>query len=142
MKKRNNQGFTLIEMMMVVAVIAVLVSIIVPKVSNSSNRSAAAADAANLRAAQSAIATRILEGEDLTDLSAETLGVPGKANCKGTYTVNDQDATPGEFQASIEEDGTISVSYGDFTIAMLSDIADNGKLDNSSAANPGAADPK
>ena len=53
----NKKGFTLIEMLVVIAIIAVLVAIIVPTVSNSTKKAQAATDAANLRslAAEAAI---------------------------------------------------------------------------------------
>ena len=50
MKKRlNKKGFTLIEMLVVIAIIAVLVAIIIPVVVSSTDKAEAAADAANLR---------------------------------------------------------------------------------------------
>ena len=50
MKKFSQQGFTLLEMLVVIAIIAILVSVIVPTISNSTTRAKAAVDAANLRA--------------------------------------------------------------------------------------------
>ena len=47
--RRNKKGFTLIEMLVVIAIIAVLVSIIIPTVTSATDKAAAAADAANLR---------------------------------------------------------------------------------------------
>ena len=50
MKKRlNKKGFTLIEMLVVIAIIAVLVAIIIPVVVSSTDKADAAVDAANLR---------------------------------------------------------------------------------------------
>ena len=50
MKKRlDKKGFTLIEMLVVIAIIAVLVAIIIPVVVSSTDKAEAAADAANLR---------------------------------------------------------------------------------------------
>lgn len=50
MKKRlNEKGFTLIEMLVVIAIIAVLVAIIIPVVVSSTDKANAATDAANLR---------------------------------------------------------------------------------------------
>ena len=50
MKKRlDKKGFTLIEMLVVIAIIAVLVAIIIPVVVASTDKAEAAADAANLR---------------------------------------------------------------------------------------------
>lgn len=122
--KKQNQGFTLIEMLLVVAVIAVLVSIIVPRVSNATDKSAAAADAANLRAAKSAIASGILEGiwgADETSIPADKLDVPAFGNYNGK-----------EFIGKIEN-GVITVSYGELDINKLADIADNGVADGSNA---------
>ncbi len=45
----NKKGFTLIEMLVVIAVIAVLVSIVIPVIGQSTTRAAAATNAANLR---------------------------------------------------------------------------------------------
>lgn len=47
--KMNKKGFTLIEMLVVIAIIAILVAIIVPTVTSATAKSKAAADAANLR---------------------------------------------------------------------------------------------
>lgn len=50
MKKRlNKKGFTLIEMLVVIAIIAVLVAIIIPVVVSATTKANAATDAANLR---------------------------------------------------------------------------------------------
>lgn len=46
---RNKKGFTLIEMLVVIAIIAVLISIAIPVITYSTNRAAAATNAANLR---------------------------------------------------------------------------------------------
>ena len=54
MKKMNKKGFTLIEMLAVIAIIAVLVAIIVPAVGSSTTKAKAATDAANLRSVLSA----------------------------------------------------------------------------------------
>ena len=46
---RNKKGFTLIEMLVVIAIIAVLVSIVIPVVGTATTKAEAATDAANLR---------------------------------------------------------------------------------------------
>ena len=48
-KLTNKKGFTLIEMLVVIAIIAVLVAIIIPVVSSATDKAAAATNAANLR---------------------------------------------------------------------------------------------
>ena len=52
-KLKNKKGFTLIEMLVVVAIIAILVAISIPMVSGALEKAREAADAANLQAAKS-----------------------------------------------------------------------------------------
>ena len=49
-KKLNKKGFTLMEMLIVVAIIAILVAIAIPTFTKSLNKAKIAADEANLRA--------------------------------------------------------------------------------------------
>ena len=58
MKKMNKKGFTLIEMLVVIAIIAILVSIIIPVVSDSTEKARESADAANIRAAITTATTK------------------------------------------------------------------------------------
>ena len=51
MKKNNNKGFTLMEMLIVVAIIAVLVAIAIPVFTNQLEKAREATDMANLRSA-------------------------------------------------------------------------------------------
>ena len=48
--KKNKKGFTLMEMLIVVAIIAVLVAIAIPVLSNNMHKAKVAADWANIRA--------------------------------------------------------------------------------------------
>lgn len=58
--KMNKKGFTLIEMLVVIAVIAVLVSIVIPTVSSATEKAKLATDAANIRAAVATVTTESL----------------------------------------------------------------------------------
>ena len=64
MKKMNKKGFTLIEMLVVIAIIAVLVSIIIPTVMSSTDKAAAATNAANLRSIVAEVTTAHLSGDN------------------------------------------------------------------------------
>lgn len=67
MKKLNKKGFTLVEMLAVVAIIAVLVAIMIPVAGNAIEKAKAASNAANLRSLQTEI---LMNGEDSeTDIS-------------------------------------------------------------------------
>ena len=60
MKKMNKKGFTLIEMLVVIAIIAVLVSIVIPVVGSATEKAKEAADVANIRSAVAEITTTAL----------------------------------------------------------------------------------
>ena len=64
--KKNEKGFTLMEMLIVVAIIAVLVAIAIPTFKSSLDKAKAATDAANIRAGYASMMLQVLEG-DLND---------------------------------------------------------------------------
>lgn len=59
-KLTNKKGFTLMEMLIVVAIIAVLVAIAIPTFTNQLEKAREATDAANLRAAYAECATNMV----------------------------------------------------------------------------------
>ena len=68
---RQNKGFTLMEMLIVVAIIAILVAIAIPTVGRSLEKSRCAADNASIRSGlEQLIAERFLN-EDNEDISIE-----------------------------------------------------------------------
>ena len=75
-KMKKSKGFTLIEMLVVIAIIAVLVSIVVPVVGNSTAKARAAADAANLRTVAASASIAIMESADVTSPTIENSDLP------------------------------------------------------------------
>ena len=71
--KRNQKGFTLIEMLVVIAIIAVLVAIIIPTVTSATAKANAATDAANLRSIMGVANTYLVQDE--TDVAAATAAI-------------------------------------------------------------------
>lgn len=71
--KKNEKGFTLMEMLIVVAIIAVLVAIAIPTFTSSLNKAKTATDAANIRAGYASAMLKVLESDmdaakaDVTD---------------------------------------------------------------------------
>ena len=61
--KTNRKGFTLIEMLVVIAIIAILVAVVIPVVGNSTAKAKAATDAANLRAVYAELNIHAINGE-------------------------------------------------------------------------------
>lgn len=70
MKKNNNKGFTLMEMLIVVAIIAVLVAIAIPVFNNQLEKAREATDMANLRSAYAEVMATALTDTDRTDATA------------------------------------------------------------------------
>ena len=80
MKKNNNKGFTLMEMLIVVAIIAVLVAIAIPVFTNQLEKAREATDAANIRSTYAEVMACAL-----TDAADTTNGVK-KGGTDGAYT--------------------------------------------------------
>lgn len=62
-RKMRKKGFTLIEMLVVIAIIAVLVAIVIPVVSNVTGKARAATDAANLRSVMGLANTLLMNND-------------------------------------------------------------------------------
>ena len=60
MKKHNRKGFTLMEMLIVVAIIAILIAVAIPTFSNALSKAKLATDEANFRALKGLIITEYL----------------------------------------------------------------------------------
>ena len=119
---RNKKGFTLIEMLVVIAIIAVLVSIVIPTVSTTSSKAKAATDAANLRSVLGALNSEILINNDIAeefiiDMDPTESKLHPGAKLYVLYTVP----------------GIIDVYYVDgsnyYGLKYLADIAEKGKTD-------------
>jgi len=71
-RSKDKKGFTLAELLIVVAIIAVLVAIAIPIFSNQLEKAREATDAANLRAAYAIAATQALADESETIVAGST----------------------------------------------------------------------
>ena len=85
MKKNNNKGFTLMEMLIVVAIIAILIAIAIPTFTNSLKKAKDASDEANGRALYAALTSDIMLGSmKESDLSTTSCGADGKISYRNT----------------------------------------------------------
>lgn len=123
MRKNNKKGFTLAELLIVVAIIAVLVAIAIPVFTNQLEKSREATDIANIRGAYAEVMTQYLEDGEAASMTVtaqqkvegwQTQPQPGlmtqingteakvtfDAKTSGTYTV----------ALAVAADGTVTVT--------------------------------
>ena len=75
---RRKKGFSLVEMLVVIAIIAVLVAIVTPVIAKSTVKAAAATNAANLRAAKGEFTTlKLMYPDDYTAWTGGTVALTG-----------------------------------------------------------------
>lgn len=121
--KKNNKGFTLMEMLIVVAIIAVLVAIAIPTFTSALEKSREATDAANLRAAYAEVTVAALTEEAANADTGITVGKDGD-NATWSKVVNlvqKQDGWQntsyttnkigGVAAPAVKANGTVTVTY-------------------------------
>ena len=134
-KLTNKKGFTLIEMLVVIAIIAVLVAIIIPVVSSATDKAAAATNAANLRAIKAEATTDLLNGA--SDTTGYVKFTPKSADGKTAAKLQVQDSAPlskkcgdcgkdVKAECFIDSTGNVSVYYGNYTISDFAKVAEEG----------------
>ena len=139
-KLTNKKGFTLIEMLVVIAIIAILVAIIIPTVTSATTKANAATDAANLRSAKAAITIKVLDGSWDTFSNgksdaelAAALGVPATAKSDSTWAFDVQVSTSASGTTGTE----VTVKYGEKTINDFAAIAGPTASSNASGGEGG-----
>ncbi len=107
-KMKKTGGFTLIEMLIVVAIIAILVVVSIPMVSNSLEQARKSTDAANERAAKAAALAEYMLNRETGSIDYTYDAASGKAT-KGTSAP----AGGGYGQCSSHKGGYITVKVDD-----------------------------
>ena len=132
--KMNKKGFTLIEMLVVIAIIAVLVSIVVPAVSNSTVKAAAATNAANLRSIAAKVSMDYLEDSsdwttDAWTAVPDSMGAPTAS--KVTVPLDSGNATFAGTETMYYQivNGVVNCAYdasGNYDIDWFAGVAEKG----------------
>ena len=119
--KKNNKGFTLAELLIVVAIIAVLVAISIPIFTSQLEKAREATDAANIRSAYAEVMAAALTEADAGEIAGVTVTNPGTINATYTATV-DAKQTQAEWQSTnIEDIGGLPCGNAAGEIAAVTD---------------------
>ena len=113
--KNNKKGFTLAELLIVVAIIAVLVAIAIPIFTNQLEKSREATDAANIRAAYAEVAAAALADSE----TGVTATVELKQQVADWQNTSIKDIAGVEVTDISTAEGTVTIKYedGKLTIA-------------------------
>ena len=125
--KKNRKGFTLAELLIVVAIIAVLVAIAIPVFTTQLEKSREATDLANIRSAYAEAMASAVAGDD-ADSAPENVTVSGSEYSVTTVPAQSTGAFERADVSAIEEYITVpeSVTKGDpFTVTIT--LGDDGK---------------
>lgn len=117
LKKRSKKGFTLMEMLIVVAIIAVLVAVAIPVFSAQLDKAKEQVDAANLRSATSmAVADYLANPNDDDDDTKTYFGVLGEGDTDGknhTLMVSGSETNPYPAQSKKNKGKVITITISE-----------------------------
>lgn len=110
-KGRNQKGFTLVELMVVVVIIGILAAIAVPVYNNVTDKANQTAHDANVRTLMGAAQMYLANDWDGAEKNANAMKTALEYNyIDGGYPVNPTDS--GAYEVSIDGSGNVSVSPG------------------------------
>ena len=126
--KKNNKGFTLAELLIVVAIIAVLVAIAIPIFTAQLEKSREATDLANVRSAYAEQVAAYLTWDGTDATKPADIDVPVKQRQENWQSYNN--ATTATISEG-KEDGGITVpqkTSGNYVVKIATTGADAGKV--------------
>lgn len=113
MKNKKKKGFTLIELVIVIAIIGILAAIAVPRYQQSKYQAAVAAHNANVHMLESAATMRLADGLDKESETWEKADDAKKYVQKWPKVPNGLPNAGTDYKVTITKEGSITVSPGE-----------------------------
>lgn len=107
-KKLNKTGFSLIELIIVIAIIGIITLIAIPKFGSAQKDAKINADLASAKTIANAASAKIAKGEEVTNIEDVASEIQGG--------IPKPKAVDGDFSIDIDENGNVTVKAGDKTI--------------------------
>lgn len=108
-KQKNNKGFSLVELIVVIAIMAVLVGVLAPQFIKYVEKSRQSTDMQSVQQLKSSVETDISDNENVTSV---TIAISGK-NKKATTTITASSGTvtPSTSSAALKSSGWPTITY-------------------------------
>lgn len=108
-KQKNNKGFSLVELIVVIAIMAVLVGVLAPQFIKYVEKSRQSTDMQSVQQLKSSVETDISDNENVTSV---TIAISG-SDKKATTTINASSGTvtPSTSSAALKSSGWPTITY-------------------------------
>ncbi len=120
MKAQMQKGFTLIELMIVVAIIGILAAVAIPQYQNYISKSQVSRVMGETGALRTAIETAVLEGKDAAELTTMLEATGADENLGWTTSNLIADGAP-EIDGDVTGDLTLTATFGEKAAASIKD---------------------